>query len=468
MPTVRLVPSAYTRSSTNRVTVTDPTNMYYNTDHTANYCSIRGRNSSSNTYYCFIHGFDFNDIPSNANVSAFTVKISCYKNSYQQTGTSYNLRLASSPSNSSVISDTTTSTAITTSRSVITIPTGSLTWSTLKNYGSNFSIEIPLRPSSNQYPYVYVYGAEIEVTYTAEDIHVTGVSLDKDTASIEAGETVTLTETITPSNATDKSVTWSTSNSSVATVSNGVVTGVSQGSARITVTTTDGGYTDYCDVTVTPTVTYDYVQATSLRPGKNYLIANGNTGSVYLLTNESGGSRQLKGASVTVANGKITINGSLKSKAEFSCSLYDSNNDITTCIVSDGKYLYSDNSSGLRFETTSSLNRFWHYNGTKFWQFKSTSSDGYSDTSSEYKYYLTLSGTNFTDNHVSTTSIENSTLPAIYLFTEDTGDTDTLYFKNNGSWVEVVSAYKKVSGSWVEQSDLTAVFQSGVNYKKGN
>ena len=58
MPIIRLTPSTYTRSSTSRVTVTNDTNMYYNTDHTSAYCSIRGRNSSSNTYYCFIHGFN--------------------------------------------------------------------------------------------------------------------------------------------------------------------------------------------------------------------------------------------------------------------------------------------------------------------------------------------------------------------------------------------------------------------------
>ena len=63
MATIRLVPSAYTRSSTSRVTVSDETNMYHNTDNTSNYATLRGRNNSSSTYYVFIHGFNFNDIP---------------------------------------------------------------------------------------------------------------------------------------------------------------------------------------------------------------------------------------------------------------------------------------------------------------------------------------------------------------------------------------------------------------------
>ena len=435
MATIRLVPSAYTRSSSSRVTVTDPTNMYYNTDHTANYCSIRGRNNSSNTYYAFIHGFNFDDIPSNATVSSFEIKIRCYKNSYLQQGTSYRPRLASSPSSSSVISNTTLDSDVTTTAggTVYTFPTSSLSWNTIKGYGSNFSIEIPLRSSSSSYPYLYVYGAEINVTYTAQEVHVTGVDVSPATDSIEVGETTTLTATISPSNATNKTITWSTSNSSIATVSDGIVTGVAAGSARITATTQDGSYTDYCDITVTPAITYDFVPASSMEVGKDYLISIGNSGSIYLLTDESGGSRLLKGAAVTVSNGKITITGSVKSKALFSCVRYTSGNDNTITVEKDGKYLYCDNSNGLRMNAPATLDRFWHYRNNKFWQFKSTSTDGYDDTSSEYKYYLQMSGTNYTDNHVTSPSIEESTLPGIYIWVESSEPTYTLYYKSDES-----------------------------------
>ena len=195
MATIRLVPSSYSVSSSTRVTVTDSANMYYNTDHTANYASIRGRNSTSNTYYAFINGFNFGDVPANAQVTSFTIKIRCYRNQYLQTGSTYRLRLASTASNNSVISNTTLSSDITTTSggTVYTFPNGSLTWNTLKGYGSGFSIEVPLRASSSQYPYLYVYGAEIEVTYTAEEVHPTSVSVSPSTASIEAGGIVQLT-----------------------------------------------------------------------------------------------------------------------------------------------------------------------------------------------------------------------------------------------------------------------------------
>ena len=45
--------------------------------------------------------------------------------------------------------------------------------------------------------------------------------------------------------------------------------------------------------------------------------------------------------------------------------------------------------------------------------------------------------------------------------------TNVLYVKVNGAWTSATKAYKKVNGSWVEQSDLTNVFQNGINYVKG-
>ena len=83
------------------------------------------------------------------------------------------------------------------------------------------------------------------------NVSVTGVSLSSATLNLVEGDTRTLTATIAPSNATEKSVTWSSSDASVATVSNsGVVTAKSAGSATIVVRTTDGGFSATCDVTV--------------------------------------------------------------------------------------------------------------------------------------------------------------------------------------------------------------------------
>ncbi|SDZ37987.1 HYR domain-containing protein, partial [Proteiniborus ethanoligenes] len=93
--------------------------------------------------------------------------------------------------------------------------------------------------------------ATCDVTVTAATIPVTGVTLDQTTMNLTAGgATGTLTATVTPEKATNKNVSWSSSNEGVATVSNGVVTPVAAGSTTITVTTTDGGKTATCTVTV--------------------------------------------------------------------------------------------------------------------------------------------------------------------------------------------------------------------------
>ena len=86
-----------------------------------------------------------------------------------------------------------------------------------------------------------------DVTYK-----VTGVSLNKDSLTLVEGGTATLTATITPNNASNKSVTWSSDNESVATVNaTGEVTAIGAGTATITATTVDGGKTATCTVTVT-------------------------------------------------------------------------------------------------------------------------------------------------------------------------------------------------------------------------
>lgn len=80
---------------------------------------------------------------------------------------------------------------------------------------------------------------------------VTGVTLNKSSLYLEAGSSPSqLTAVVTPFNATNKKVTWTSSNTSVATVSNGLVTTVSPGTATIMVTTAEGGYTASSSVTV--------------------------------------------------------------------------------------------------------------------------------------------------------------------------------------------------------------------------
>ena len=94
--------------------------------------------------------------------------------------------------------------------------------------------------------------ATCAVTVTNPAVPVQSVSLDKTTLSLNVGDNATLVANVLPENADDKTVTWSSSNTAVATVdANGKVTAVAAGEAVITVTTTDGAKTATCTVTVT-------------------------------------------------------------------------------------------------------------------------------------------------------------------------------------------------------------------------
>ena len=86
----------------------------------------------------------------------------------------------------------------------------------------------------------------VEPSYIA----VQTVSIDKDSLLIVIGQTDTLTATVLPDKATDKSVSWSSTNPSVATVHDGIITAVGLGDAVITVTTTDLNLTAQCHVSV--------------------------------------------------------------------------------------------------------------------------------------------------------------------------------------------------------------------------
>lgn len=93
--------------------------------------------------------------------------------------------------------------------------------------------------------------ATTTVTVRPPVISVTGVSVSPTTLRLRRGLSSSIRPTVFPSNAANRSVTWSTSNAGVATVSAGRVRGVAPGTATITVTTVDGAFTATCAVTVT-------------------------------------------------------------------------------------------------------------------------------------------------------------------------------------------------------------------------
>ena len=171
MTTIRLIPSTYSTGSSN-VSVSNANNMYANTDST-NYATAT--TSRSGNTYVYIKGFNFNDVPSDAIVDSFSIKLKASMSGVS-TNTNYRPVLCNNTtgfsSGSSVLS---------TSVQTITFTGVSQTWDTIKNYGSNFAIRLNARRSSNNTTsYIYIYGAEIEVNYRVPIYHNVTATLSTD------------------------------------------------------------------------------------------------------------------------------------------------------------------------------------------------------------------------------------------------------------------------------------------------
>lgn len=111
--------------------------------------------------------------------------------------------------------------------------------------------------SGNPLNYLAPASPYTNVTYPSlNSIPVTGITLSKSSVEVERTKTVSVNASVLPDNASRKGIYWTSSDPSVATASNGIITGVSDGTAIITATTKDGGFSASCSVTVfsTPVV----------------------------------------------------------------------------------------------------------------------------------------------------------------------------------------------------------------------
>ena len=138
---------------------------------------------------------------------------------------------------------------------------------------------------------------------------VKSISLDKSSVELKEGEEVTLKATILPNNATNKSISWSSSDNSVATVKDGRVYAITAGSAIITATTADGGKTATCSVTVLPG-TYP-VESVSLNETTLTLMPGDNHQLKAIVNPDNAANKDVTWSSsnydvVTVENGRVT------------------------------------------------------------------------------------------------------------------------------------------------------------------
>lgn len=157
------------------------------------------------------------------------------------------------------------------------------------------------------------------------NIPVTGITLDKTELIIEEGEMDTLKATVEPLGASDPTVIWTSSDEKVAIVSGGVVKALAEGTATITATTQDGGFTASCTVTVTA----PFAGYTLKMPADTTTAIGGTVQIPVVISNEDGKtgynafdisftydpgvlelvSTEISGVTVTTENGKINVLG---------------------------------------------------------------------------------------------------------------------------------------------------------------
>jgi uncharacterized protein YjdB len=176
-----------------------------------------------------------------------------------------------------------------------------------------------------------------------KDVHVTGVNLNTETLSLGVGKSEMLTATVLPEKATNKQVVYSSSNILVATVMpNGLVTGISEGTAIIVVSTVDGGFTASCTVKVDGTIGYVPVEKVTLNK-KSLSLGTGET--ELLIATVEPAEATLKEVIWTISNSQIAtvVNGTVTALTEGRANIIVTTVDGTksdTCALEVYKKIY--------------------------------------------------------------------------------------------------------------------------------
>lgn len=451
MATIRLVPSTSAVSNSSYASVANASNMYTNTDSTTYGTFTHNRASTNNTYYGYLRGFNFSDVPSNAIINGWTVKIKASATGHTtSTSSSYYMSLVN---NTTQIGSTSASGRLSTSVQTFTFAEGSLTWDTIVGYGSNFGIRIPMRrASSNTADVVSVYGAEIEVDYTLPVYH--DVTVTNSTSA-----TVTVSDSH-PMEGSD--VTVSASTLSGITVTDNGVDVTSQFEAHYPDTSASTVLGDFTLVSGGFNSGQSWFEGivghgadTSSTTTSNYYSSSSSTVAVF--TYDMG---------ITIpSNAEVTrlwceVSGHAESTSqgsEYMCAqLISGSVDLTEEL--NFKNVGTSNSvqtlEATTLPTVAQLAamklqcRLGYYGGAINGATAHVEYEVPGQTVDHYEY-----------------TIHNVTADHALVFSSG-GSQPELYVKLNGTWTTVQTAYKKVNGTW-QQVDVSQAFQSGVNYLKG-
>lgn len=448
MAQIRLIPSTYYLSNSSYLSVSSASNMYANTDSTT-YATVTNSRTSTTSYYIYIRGFNFDDVPSNAIVSSITIKLKAY-HSGGNTSTIYCYN------GTTQVAAAGSTTALTTSATVKTLTSTTIDWDTLKGYGSNFGIRINCRRSSrNTTAYVYIYGAEILVDYTIPVYHNVTVIGDS-TKVIPTG-----TESVLEGSGYEVKMYYDTKPT---VTDNGIdVTSSVTASSSDTTTLIPNNYTN-SGFTIS-NIDNAYADADSDTYAQLTAPAGGATSTIYLdfedLSLPSGATIQSVTAQATL---QFSRNNS-SSGVTASCQMYagsTAKGSSTTIVSSATDVAKTTYNLSIGTWTASELNN------ARF--FITVTNNASSTQRLVYIYGVSLNVTYEFDGVIYIYTIGSVNMDHAIVVTAAVAAQDELYIKVNGSWVDtatIVAVYKKVNGSWVQQSDLTNVFDSGTNYKVG-
>lgn len=437
MPTVTVLASTYSVSSATYVTVTNPSNMYTNVSSTT-YATCTSTNASTTAYRVYLKGFDFSSIPDDAIVSSIVVRVKGSESNLSTSTTYAPLLGYSSGGSFYTLSGTTASSNFGTSVSTITVPTGSLTLANLKSYGTGFGIRLTIRrSSSNTQGYLYVYGAEVAITYTnptyynvTSSTSVGTISPSGTTSVIQGGTYNLLISGVTNPKVMDNNVdvTSQLSQSGSGTIyPSGVVASSGVTTSNIANAYTSASSTTYATISATSSAGRITFSFPSLNIPSGATCSNPQC-TVKVGSDGGGADVVFKGG----ASNDLTLFGLSKTRISKGTSTV-----MPSVLRSATPADFNDFNFG--FEIVTAFQVLYIYG--------ITASVDYTLGSGTYRYILS----NVQANHTIVVSSANA-----------------IYFKQNGSWVQASKAYKKVNGVWVEQNDLTTVFSSGTNYLKGN
>ena len=448
MPTARLTPSTYYLTSTSYLSVSNADHMYTDTDSTT-YATVTNSRTSTTSYYIYLRGFNFDDIPDAAVVNSFSVNLKA-RESGVSTSTSYKPYLAHGTSAINGTCDVLTTTA-----TVHTFSGISADWETIKGYGSEFGIRINCRRASrNTTSYVYIYGAEIDVNYTLPNpATVTSTLTGNGTISPSGaystydGEEYTLTitptdksETVTATkdgtDITAQLVAHGAGSTVTATPSDYELTDIQSGSSYAAycvgcsaeepsssgtssnMYASDIGYADYSfDFSGIPSgATIESIEVRCYGHRESKTIDSTHVSAVEIMVNGTAISESVDFPSTS--NSLITVTpDSLPTRAQ-----------LDNATVRHTVGYYGGLVLGISFDVTYSV-------GTGI---------------DHYTYTYTVSG-----DSVIAVTIGGS------------GETDHLFVKRSGSYAEVAKAWKKQNGAYTE-IPITDAFSASAKYICGD